>query len=88
MIDHFISKYQNQNKFANDENWSPYQCKAYIKLAFVVYKNPKWKNIVDYEKKTYLYYASSDSEIFSSEITTQTELDKIFENPDSSSSNG
>ena len=91
VIDHFISKYKNQNKFAGDENWSPYQCKTFIKLAFVVHKNPKRKNITEHEKITMLNYAGnvgSDSEIFFSEITTQTELDKIFENPDSSSSNG
>ena len=91
MIDHFISKYKNQNKFAGDENWSPYQCKTFIKLAFVVHKNPKRKIITEHEKITMLNYAGnvgSDSEIFFSEITTQTELDKIFENSDLSNSNG
>ena len=91
VIDHFICKYKNQNKFSGKENWSPYQCKTFIKLAFVVHKNPKMKYVTEHKQIAMLNYAGnvgSDSEIFFSEITTQTELDKIFENPDSGSSNG
>ena len=91
MIDYFISKYENQNKFADDKNWSPYQHKTFIELAFVVHKNPKMANITEQKQIAMLHFAgsvSSDSEIFFSENTTQTELNKIFENPDSSSSNG
>ena len=86
-----MCKYKNQIKFTGDKNWSPYQCKTFIKLAFVVHKNPKTKNITEDEQIAKLQHAgnvSPDSEIFFSEITTQTELDKIFENPDSSSLNG
>ena len=90
VIGHFISKYKNQNKFANNENWSPYQCKTFIKLAFVVHTNPKTTNEIVHKHKTMMQVAGNvgpDSEIFFSEVTTQTEIDKIFENPNSSNPN-
>ena len=91
VIDHFISRYKYQNKFANNENWSPYQCKTFINLAFIVHKNPKTKTQDENKLVAMMEHAGnvgSDSEIIFSDVTTQTKLEKIFEDQNSSSSNG
>ena len=75
VIHHFISKYEKQNKHADNANWSPYQCKAFIKLAFVVHKNPKIKNDSENEHVTTMQHAGNVG-------STQTDLDMIFGNPD------
>ena len=83
LIETFKSRYKNENKYLTDEKWSPYQCKSFIKLAFVVHKNPKIKKQDEVDSIATMQLGgniSCGSEIVFSDVTTQTELRSIFGN--------
>ena len=89
VFSHFRSQYEVVN-FGDDE-FSPYQSENFIELAFAVYKNPRTRSHDEQQsvaekllKGLGTMQAEADinrnSEIFFSEVTTQTKLDMIFEN--------
>ena len=75
VIDHFKSKYKNQNKFADAKKCAPFETTSFINLAYILHKNPKTKSYVEAE------CIATNQHGGNIEVTTETTLDKILEIP-------